>query len=100
MFFEGGVIADSYARSGHDHRLMDKVWMRSFVGESLSCSLQGGMHAAWAGTQSFLQSRQTTFYFIEEILLPACQLVREAIDTLRPDGQYMLEAKGSLSHLG
>ena len=28
LFFEGGVIADSYARSGHDHRLMDKVWMR------------------------------------------------------------------------
>ena len=28
--------------------------MKSFVGESLSCSLQGGVHAAWAGTQSFL----------------------------------------------
>ena len=55
LFFEGGVIADSYARSGHDHRLMDKVWMRSFVGESLSYSLQGGIHAAWAGTQSLLQ---------------------------------------------
>ena len=60
MFFEGGVIADSYARSGHDHRLMDKVWMRSFVGESLSCSLQGGVHAAWAGTQSFLRKGNTS----------------------------------------
>ena len=36
------IIADSYARSGHDHRLMDKVWMRSFAGEGLSCSLKGG----------------------------------------------------------
>jgi len=39
-------------------------------------------------------------YFIEERLIPACQLVREALATLRPDGQYMLEANGSLSHLG
>jgi len=41
-----------------------------------------------------------THYFIEECLIPACQLVREALATLRPDGQYMLEANGSLSHLG
>ena len=39
---------------------MYKVWMRSFVGESLSCSLQGGVHAAWAGTQSFLQEENTS----------------------------------------
>ena len=38
---KGCVIADSYARSGHDRRLMDKVWMKSFVGEGLSCSLKG-----------------------------------------------------------
>jgi hypothetical protein len=99
---------------------MDKVWMRSFVGESLSCSLQGGVHAAWAGTQSFLQKTHQPFssvniteetprsrkgnhithYLIEERLLPACLLVREALATLLPDGQYMLEANGSLSHLG
>ena len=60
LFFEGGVIADSYARSGHGHRLMDKVWMRSFVGENLSYSLQGGIHKAWASTQSFLPTQEDT----------------------------------------
>ena len=43
---------------------------------------------------------ELTHYVIEERLLPACLLVREALATLLPDGQYMLEANGSLSHLG
>ena len=39
-------------------------------------------------------------YVIEERLLPVWQLFRKALATLLPDGQYMLEANGSLSHLG
>jgi hypothetical protein len=39
-------------------------------------------------------------YLIEERLLPVCQLARVALATVLPDGQYMLEANGSLSHLG
>ena len=40
-----------------------------------------------------------THCLIHERPLPACQLVWEAMATLLPDGQYMLEANGSLSHL-
>ena len=39
-------------------------------------------------------------YLIEERLLPVCRLARVALATVLPDGQYMLEANGSLSHLG
>ena len=40
---------------------MDMVWMGSFVMESLPCSLQGGVHAAWTDTQSFLWKTHQPF---------------------------------------